>query len=207
MREPIDDPAHLTFRSRNHARAGRQGSQAVWIVVALVGAVLFVLLIRTLLERTSATIGGSVTNAPVVTSDVGSSSAEGSYDAPVVPTPDEEGIHPSTGMVYRCVSKGGEISFQSEPCGPDARMTKAIHAPPERELPRRMTQGSNATASANASNAQYARVSQSNVSQDTRDAACAQARRSREETLERVGLARTYELLQRLDAMVNEACK
>jgi len=207
MHEPINDPAHLTFRSRNHARAGRQGSQAVWIVVALVGAVLFVLLIRTLLARTSATIGGSVTSVPVETSDVGSSSAEGSYDPPAVPTPDEEGFYPSTGMVYRCVGKGGAISFQSEPCGPDARMTKAIHAPPERELPRRMTQVSNATAHANASNAQYARVSQSNVSQNSRDAACAQARRSREETLERVGLARTYELLQRLDAMVNEACK
>lgn len=208
MHEPINDPAHLTFRSRNHARAGRPGSQAVWIVLALVGAVLFVLLIRTLLERTSATIGGSVTsNVPVETSDAGSSSAEGSYDAPVVPTPDEEGFHPSTGMVYRCVGKGGEISFQSQPCGPDARMTKAIHAPPERELQRRMTQASSAAAGANASNAQYARVSQPNVSQDSRDAACAQARRSREETLERVGLARTYELLQRLDAMVNEACK
>src|SRR5688572_16777938 len=165
MHEPIDVPAHLTFRSRNHARAGRQGSQAVWIVVALVGAVLFVLLIRTLLERTSATIRGSVTSVPVEAGDVGASSAEGSYDVPAVPTPtpDEEGFYPSTGMVYRCVGKGGAISFQSEPCGPDARMTKAVHAPPERELPRRMTHASNASANASGSNAQYARVSQSSV--------------------------------------------
>jgi hypothetical protein len=60
MHEPISDPAHLTFRSRNHARAGRQGSQVMWTVMALVGAVLFVLLIGTLLERTSATIGVAV---------------------------------------------------------------------------------------------------------------------------------------------------
>jgi hypothetical protein len=206
MREPIDDPAHLTLRSRNHARTVRQGSQAVWIVAALVGAVLFVLLIRMLLlERTFATIGGSVTSVPTEMNDVGSASVAGSYAAPAASTPDE-GAHPSTGMVYRCVGKGGEISLQSEPCGPDARMTKAVHAPPERELPRRMRHASSATANANASSAQYARVSQSNTGQGTRDA-CAQARRSREETLERVGLARTYDLLQRLDSMVNDACK
>ena len=46
---PVNSPCvhatvtRLTFRSRNHARAGRPGSQAVWIVLALVGAVLFVL--------------------------------------------------------------------------------------------------------------------------------------------------------------------
>ena len=207
MHEPIEDPAHLTFRSRNHARTVRPGSHALWIVVTLVGAVLFVLVIRTLLVRTSASIGGSVIQAPIESSDVGASSAEGSYDAPALATPDEEGFYPSTGMVYRCVGKGGDISFQSEPCGPDARMTKAIHAPPERELPRRVTHASNITANANASTAQYARVTQSNAGQDSRNAACAQARRSREETLERVGLARTYDLLQRLDAMVNEACR
>lgn len=144
----------------------------------------------------------------VETGDVGSASAEGAYDAPAATAPDEEGFYPPTGMVYRCVAKGGEISFQSEPCGPDARMTKAIHAPPERKLPRRMAHASNAAASVNASRAQYARVSQYNARQDSQAAAaCAQARRSREETLERVGLARTYELLQRLDAMANEACK
>lgn len=201
MHGPIDDPARLTFRSRNHARTVRPGSQAVWIVVALLGAALFVLLMRTLLERTSTSIGDSVTNLPIETGD------EGSYDAPSVPAPVEKGFYPSTGMVYRCVGKRGEVSLQSDPCGPDARMTKAISAPPERELPRRMTNASSVTTNANLSSAQYARVLQSNTVQDSRDAACAHARRSREETLERVGLARSYDLLQRLDAMVNEACK
>lgn len=40
-----------------------------------------------------------------------------------------------------------------------------------------------------------------------RKATCAMARQERADTLERVGLKRTYDLLQRLDAMVREACK
>ena len=86
-------------------------------------------------------------------------------------------------------------------------MTKAIHAPPEREPVRSVARVDFAQARANSANAQYARISQSNSSQDRRDFACAQARRQREDTLERVGLARTYDLLQRLDEMVDQACK
>lgn len=121
--------------------------------------------------------------------------------------PDEAGFYPATGMVYRCEGQGGEVSFQSDPCGPAARTTRAIHAPPERERPRRTASATVAPAGTNASSAQYARVAQPDPARNGRDAACAQARRSRDETLERVGLARTYDLLQRLDAMVDEACQ
>lgn len=206
MPEPFDDPAHLTFRSGARANTARQGSQGAWIVVTLVGVVLFVLVLRALLERTSGTIGGSVTKASVEASELAPSYDEGSYNSPEERTPDEEGFYPATGMVYRCEGKGGEVSFQSQPCGPAARTTKAIHAPPDRVRPRRVASAAIAP-SANASVAQYARVSQSDPVRNNSDAACAQAKRSREETLERVGLSRTYELLQRLDAMVNEACR
>ena len=202
MREPIDDPAQQTFSTRR-PRPKPMGSQAAWIVVALVGALVFVFLIRALLERTSGTIGGSVVRAPVEASDPDASNAAGAYEVSIAPTPAPES-YPTTGMVYRCVGEGGAVSFQSDPCGPGERMTKAIHAPPEREPPRRVQHA--AVAPSGNVGGQYARIPASDTGQDSNDFACAQARRNREETLERVGLARTYDLLQRLDAMVDEAC-
>jgi hypothetical protein len=175
--------------------------------MTLVAAVFFVLIIRALLERTAGSVGGSVTRAPVAAVAPDAPVGEGTYAVPAMPSPDEEGFYPSTGMVYRCVGQDGTVAFQSQPCGPDARMTKAIHAPAEREPPRHAASVVVASSSETASNAQYARIPQSNPVQNARDTACAQARRNREDTLERVGLARTYDLLQRLDEMVREACR
>jgi hypothetical protein len=176
----------------------------MWIVLALVGAFAFVLLVRALLDRTSDTVGSSHPSAasePFVP-------AQGS--AVSIPFPERESrasasVDPNAlHMVYRCVGKGGAVSLQSQPCAADQRVTRAIYAPPEAERARRPTVVSSAptqssTYGGGPSAADYQRAQ--------RQAACANAKASREDTLRRVGLKRTYDLLQRLDAMVYEACK
>jgi hypothetical protein len=108
-------------------------------------------------------------------------------------------------MVYRCVGKGSAVSLQSQPCAADQRVTRAIYAPPEAERVRRPTVVSSAPAQ---SSTYYGGgTSAADDERARRQAACANAKASREDTLRSVGLKRTYDLLQRLDAMVYEACK
>jgi hypothetical protein len=176
----------------------------MWIVLALVGAFAFVLLVRVLLDRTSDTVAPSDPSAasePFVP-------AQGS--AVSVPFPERESrasasVDPNAlHMVYRCVGKGGAVSLQSQPCAADQRVTRAIYAPPEAERARRPTVVSS---SPTQSSTYGGRPSAADYQRAQRQAACANAKASREDTLRRVGLKRTYDLLQRLDAMVYEACK
>lgn len=107
-------------------------------------------------------------------------------------------------MVYRCVDRANAVSFQSQPCGPGQRTTRAIPAPPEPEPVRpRQQSRPNAAAQGNYS----ASWSPGMDERASRRAQCASARQGREDTLRRVGLKRNYDLLQRLDAAVNAACR
>lgn len=190
-RDPVTG---LTFRDRLDRRPRRAvpKSGAVWLVVAVVAALLFVLTVRALLQRTAWTAGASSLPAtqPFVAAPV-----EAAYDPPPVAVP----------MVYRCVDAAGGVSLQSQPCGVGQRMTRAVAAPPDVEPVRprvvaRPEPSRSEPYEFTAPNAAEQRSTQ-------QDARCAMARREREQTLERVGLKRTYDLLQRLDAMVAEACK
>jgi hypothetical protein len=202
-----DDLDRLIFRKRvATARGSRWQSspQLMWIVLALVGAFAFVLLVRALLDRTSGTVGSSdelTASEPFIPAQASAVS---------IPFPERESqVSASIGtdpahMVYRCVGKGGAVSLQSQPCAADQRVTRAIYAPPEAERVRQPTIVSSAPTQSSSygggpSAADYQRAQ--------RQAACANAKASREDTLRSVGLKRTYDLLQRLDAMVYEACK
>ncbi|WP_159015613.1 hypothetical protein [Cognatiluteimonas profundi] len=107
-------------------------------------------------------------------------------------------------MVYRCVGKHGAVSLQSQPCAAGERVTRAIFAPPDAEsLPRPTFAAPNGPSVAEYTDAAPA----VDDARDRRRRECADAGSSREATLARVGLARTYDLLHQLDAMVQEACK
>jgi hypothetical protein len=202
-----DDLDRLIFRKRVATARGsnwQSSSQLMWIVLALVGAFAFVLLVRALLDRTSGTVGSSdepTASEPFVPT-------QGS--AVSIPFPERESRRSASvatdplHMVYRCVGKGGAVSLQSQPCAADQRVTRAIYAPPEAERVRRPT----IVASAPSQSSSYGGgPSAADYQRSQRQASCANAKASREDTVRIVGLKRTYDLLQRLDAMVYEACK
>lgn len=202
-----DDLDRLIFRKRVAPARGSNwasSSQLMWIALALVGSFVFVLLVRALLDRTSGTVGSPdevTTSEPVI-------AAQGS--AVSIPFPEGESrasasveTNPAN-MVYRCVGKGGAVSLQSQPCPADQRVTRAIYAPPEVERVRRPA----VVSSTSSPTTSYSNgPSAADYERSQRQATCANAKANREDTLKRVGLKRTYDLLQRLDAMVYEACK
>jgi hypothetical protein len=202
-----DDLDRLIFRKRVATARGSNwasSSQLMWIVLALVGAFAFVLLVRALLDRTSGTVGSSDESAasePFVPAQASAVS---------IPFPQRDSRASASvqtdppHMVYRCVGKAGAVSLQSQPCSADQRVTRAIYAPPDVERVRRPT----VVSSAPTQTISYGSgPSAADYQRSQRQAACANAKASREDTLKRVGLKRTYDLLQRLDAMVYEACK
>lgn len=196
----LDEHENLTFRKRpdkHSRRPPRRPLSMPWLVVSIVAAILFVFVIRALLERTAWTAGASpatettqpslMTSAPEYAADVSE------FHQQQVPS------------VYRCVDRAGGVSLQSQPCGPDQRTTKVVAAPPDSEpiRPRPQVSRPNRTSQASFNTVEY----QQQGSLASREATCASARRQRASMLEQVGLKRTYDLLQRLDDMVNRACK
>jgi hypothetical protein len=203
-----DEVDRLIFRKRvatSRSPKWAPSSQLMWIVLALVGSIVFVLLVRALLDRTSDTVGSPAeSTAASEPYRPGSGSVATISPQPTAGVPASIQARPQVSMVYRCVGKGGAVSLQSQPCSPDQRETRAIYAPPEVEHVRRPAIVSSTPSQAisysnGPSSADYER--------ERRRAACASAKADREATLARVGLARTYDLLQRLDAVVYEACK
>jgi hypothetical protein len=197
----IDDFDQVVFRRRSSRHRHRQDDSAyrmLWIGLALVGAVVLVVLVRALLDRTSATAGSSAVPEQSVASQP--------EPVPAAYAHSDEDVRSGAprSMVYRCVGKGGAISFQSQRCSGDQRETKAIYAPAEAEPVRRV---GDATPSAHTEVVYTYAPPRSDAARDQQRANCAIAKATREETLERVGLNRTYDLLQRLDEMVREACK
>ncbi len=109
--------------------------------------------------------------------------------------------------LYKCVAKGKPTSFQSEPCPPGTKTARAVAAVPERYTPPAYRPVPQATSPTH--NVVYNNVP-TQVRYDSRDqqrANCQAAKNQRQEILDRAGLNRTYDLLQRLDATVYNACK
>ena len=189
-----DDPANLRFRPRiDQRRKARDAGERIWWVVTIVGALVFALIIRALLARTS----GNPDPSPPIPMPMPEPAAV--IEAPAVATPQRE-----VPMVYRCVDAGGAVSLQSQPCGPGQRTTRAVPAPPDIE-PRRAPLTRPAPVASNGGG--WSGPSASQWQRQQQQARCAQARAEREATLERVGLRRDFDLLRRLDDMVREACK
>ena len=106
--------------------------------------------------------------------------------------------------VYKCAAKGTPTSFQSQPCPAGSRTVKTVAAIPEpyrtpAYQPRPTQQVQNDVVVHN--------NVQTTSDRAQRSANCQSEKNNREATLQRVGLKRTYNLLQKLDAAVNNACK
>lgn len=151
------------------------------------------LTVRALLQRTAWTAGESP--SPVTQPFVAAPVEAAPYDSPPVAVP----------MVYRCVDGAGGVSLQSQPCGAGQRMTRAVAAPAYVEPVRPRIAAR--TGPSRSATYEFTPPSAADQQRAQHEVRCAIARREREQTLERVGLKRTYDLLQRLDAMVAQACE
>jgi hypothetical protein len=202
----FEDPAQLEFRRRPENRPRRMRSfspQSAWLVIAIIASLLFVLFVRAMLERSAWTARHSK-DVPITSpGDVRTDAELSAQPWSGVPEPDEEAsqapvmssMPTRTAAVYRCVGTGGAVAFQSMPCEGTQRTTRPE---PARRPQRQESQAVN----------QYSYVaSRSTDMRDQQRARCNVAKQQRDQTLERVGLARTYDLLRRLDEMVYEACK
>lgn len=126
------------------------------------------------------------------------------------------------GELRRCVSPGGAVSIQQQPCRAGDRQTSVrryVAEPPMSTEQRRASalreqaaRAESAELSRRAGTSTHPRMPHGTgalhrvaIAKD--DAACQRARRNRDETLERVGLKRTYDLLRRLNDAVAQACR
>lgn len=127
-----------------------------------------------------------------------------------------------TGELRKCVLPNGTMSFQQAPCAPGSRQVSSrsyVAEPPQTaeqiraraardqagraesaELSRRA-----GTAPGRGSVSGGGTLHRVAIAQD--DDACQRARRRREQTLEAVGLKRTYDLLRALNDEVARACR
>jgi hypothetical protein len=121
--------------------------------------------------------------------------------------------------VHKCVLADGATSYQSLPCAGSAREAVRWDAPPDplpsaeqlaklamlREHGRAESEFLSRRAGTGVRGGDTSRTHR--VPAAGRPSSCDAARATREQTLERVGLKRTYELLSRLDEQVRKACR
>ena len=110
-------------------------------------------------------------------------------------------------VVYKCVGKGGAVSFQSDPCSATHKTVKAVYAPPERDRARPVSGYATTTRSQAQVNNYVYESPAVETERDRRKRDCELAKRSRQSTLDQIGLQRTYDLLRKLDAAVYDACQ
>lgn len=198
-----DDPARLEFRTDiRPARKPPRSAPTFWVIVAVIVAFASLWVLRGVLARSSETAGRSASSSiPAAVP------AERPAEVTAIET------RRSGDWVYKCVGTGEVVAFRSQPCAKDERTL-------DRVLAIRDTQADVARARARERQAirradRMATLAGTNAygyanlggDVDDRRARCNAAKASRDDTLRRVGLARTYELLQRLDEQVREACK
>lgn len=127
-------------------------------------------------------------------------------------------VFPSAGQtVQKCIGKGGAVSFVSGPCPADQKQAASYDATPEvmtarraRELEdrrRRDAANSRYLESLARGQGRSAAYGSSPSRSNAKHERCQDAKRRRDDTLRRVGLRRTHDLLRRLDNNVYEACK
>ena len=124
----------------------------------------------------------------------------------------------SAQVVNKCVGKGGAVGFYSGPCPAGYEHAKTWDAKPEpppsndelwrRYYARKQAEADSRYLSQLAGTSRNSAAGHRIRSDGARNAsACEAAKASRESTLAAVGMRRTYELLQQLDASVREACR
>ncbi len=130
---------------------------------------------------------------------------------------------PHGGTLRKCVSSGGGISIQDTPCPTGSRTAWARPTAPEQlsqarhrslaQQARKRDADSrylSRLAGTDRRSMRYANSRRSNARSSrtsSKHAACEAARQHRKTVLERVGLARTFELLRTLNDRVYEACQ
>ena len=107
--------------------------------------------------------------------------------------------------LYRCVSANGVASYQDEACDASQVETRRIAIQPEAK-PRKRASKAKATKSGVRSKSAGRKAAGSD-SRSRTSTECAAARQTRDETLERAGLGRTFDQLRTLDVAVRSACK
>lgn len=117
-------------------------------------------------------------------------------------------IPESTRTLYRCSEPGKAVSYQSSPCQGSQRLQRVYAFQPEPDAPPSYQYSTRQPRYADdyVAHRRYTRYRQSAHIQTSGDR-CRIAKQTRADTLERVGLRRTYDLLSQLDANVREACR
>lgn len=108
-------------------------------------------------------------------------------------------------VLYRCVSHGGAVSWQTAACAQGMRTMKSIEYTPDAPTAAPEPPHVRTTATRKSTAPKGYRVSSRTTRPKTN--ACARAREGREATLSRVGLKRNYDLLSKLDADVRRVCR
>lgn len=126
------------------------------------------------------------------------------------------------GELRKCVSKAGAVSFQQQPCGTGSRQVSSrsyvaepaptvdqVRARAAREQAARAESAelSRRAGTSGRHRAPVGAATLHHVAIAKDDAACQRARRHRDDTLTRVGLKRTYDLLRQLNDQVARACR
>ncbi len=122
--------------------------------------------------------------------------------------------------VYKCVN-GRDVSYQSAPCSTGERLARKWEATPEPAATAEMlaaqrviqAQGKRESAylrslaRGSSTKARSRRPTGAIISAARDGDRCAKAKKQRDDTERRLGLKRTFEGMQRLSAMVSEACR
>ncbi|TXI48942.1 MAG: DUF4124 domain-containing protein [Lysobacter sp.] len=114
------------------------------------------------------------------------------------------------GTIYRCVDRGGGVSYQNTGCSPEQR-TSAIRRYSAQGIDSALVARSRAIEQEmdrrNRGEGRRVAAARSGARKATPPSACETAKRNRENTLERVGFKRDFALLSRLDNEVWKVCK
>ena len=119
-------------------------------------------------------------------------------------------------QVHKCVDRSGQVAYQSDPCSQVQTTVRIWEARPD-PVPDRPSLPVAAPRPPAASAYPKARTGRASTGRTTgasipvenagNSRACQAAKATRDRTLERVGLKRTFDLLRRLDEAVHRACK
>lgn len=122
-----------------------------------------------------------------------------------------------SGAIHKCAGPDGQSSYQSTPCAPTQRTEwvrdypVAPSPPAARATPApapRTAKGEGRPRAATRSTGRRQRAVQGAVISLHKDpAACARAKKSREQAYARLGLKRDFATSRKLDDRVNEACR
>ena len=199
-------PEQLVFRKRARPRPGSNGfnwMSWLWMGLTLAGIAIALALFGSAIDQTSFSAGESRSTV-----------------RPAVPQPEQMSVvdtwpvadsisDPAISQrIYKCRGASGAVSFQSHACAArDTTVRVAEVSPGLRAGGSNPVDVSPVASAPDPSVPQAVQVRSYEGRDDLAQARCDAAKAQREETRRRVGLGRTYDLIEQLDAMVRQACK